>query len=227
MRARAGLGGARTRPCRAGCAISTPPNRKSNFQRPAGILIRALDPNPSQSWGRGRSAFLHPNSLPRLRTRGPLTAPSGLPVQPRVQGASAARSPWGERETEQTVGARSLAASSAENRGRRVPSCGGGPKEAGAESAQLPSPALRGLRNAGCEQPMRAALGRSRGRRCPVPGHQLLSRRPGPGSRRPRGSAPLIPLACFPEKELREASAGGGAAGVGGPRCVPGGGGNR
>lgn len=80
---------------------------------------------------------------PGPRALEPLTARPGLPVPPRVRGASAARSPWGERETAQPLGARSLAASSAENGGLARPGRGrrraeGGAGEAGAESAPTP-----------------------------------------------------------------------------------------
>lgn len=120
-------------------------------------------------------------------------------------------------------------------RGRRVPSGGGGggicptpePGSKGGPGTQAAT-SLQGPRSRTC-----------RGRRCPVPGHQLLSRRPGPGSRRPRGSAPLIPPACSPEKELRGGPRGKrtrSAEGVQGPEvrggrgartCAPSGGGDR
>lgn len=50
-------------------------------------------PRPEMGWG--LSTVLHP----RYPARTPLTTRPGLPVRPRVRGASAARSPWGERET--------------------------------------------------------------------------------------------------------------------------------
>lgn len=140
--ARAGHGGTWTRPRQA-----APPNRKSNFQWPPGVLLRALDPSPSHRQGRRLSAALHPTTtitttytlLSRTRVREPLTTPPGLRMPPRVRGAFAARCPWGERETVQTVGARSLAAASAENAGAECLA-----EEAGAESARLRSLAPRG-----------------------------------------------------------------------------------
>lgn len=79
----------------------------------------------------------------------------------------------------------------------------GGPGEVGAESAQLPSPVPRGTRKAGWGA---AGGGRAPGVGGagvpPVPGHQLLSGRPGPRSRRLRGSAPPIPPVCPQEKKL-------------------------
>lgn len=85
----------------------------------------------------------------------------------------------------------------------------GGPGEVAAESAQLPSSTPRGTRKAG----WRAACG---GRApggvgdggAPVPGHQLLSGRPGPRSRRLRGSAPPMPPASPQEKKLGAGAAG-------------------
>lgn len=148
-----------------------------------------------------------PAPLPGPGAREPLTARPGFPVPPRVRGGSAARSPWGERETVWTVGARSLAASSAENRGRRG-RAGAGAERRGARGRwgrNLPNSRaqLRGGpgRQAG-EQPAGAALLEWGTRVPPVPEHQLLSGRPGPRSRRLRGSAPPIPPACPQEKKL-------------------------
>lgn len=65
--------------------------------------------------GGGLSA-VPPRTPPSPALLGHLPLGLSFPVQPRIRGASSARSPWGERESVQAVGARSLAASSAEIR---------------------------------------------------------------------------------------------------------------
>nr|XP_024652496.1 uncharacterized protein LOC105494306 [Macaca nemestrina] len=136
-----------------GCAISKPPNRKSNFNRPPGVLLRALDPNPGQKQGRGLSAVLHPHypQDPGAGTTYRSARPPGAAARPgrfrralslgrkrnRVDGRRALtrRLLCGERRGQAGAGA---------ERGAE-----GGPREAGAESAQFPSLAPRGTRNAG------------------------------------------------------------------------------
>lgn len=79
-----------------------------------------------------------------------------LGVPPRVRARSPRALP-GEKKKPCRLCARSLAASYAENSGRRVPSLGF-LREAGVKPAQLSSLALRGTRNTGCEQPAGTAL---------------------------------------------------------------------
>lgn len=153
-----------------------------------------------------------PRPPPSPALPGHLPLGLGFPVQPRVPGASSARSPWGERESVQTVGARSLAASSAEIRGSERPALGA----AGAGSARLAT----SLAPRGSPQLPRSVAPR-RPKRL-VPGHQLLCRSPESGSR-PRAPHPARRLpgtsARRPGDESRLRSTALGAVGGGGS-CV-------
>lgn len=67
--------------------------------------------------GGGSVSSAAPPPTPSPAPGGHLPLDLGFLGPPRVRGASIARSPWGERESVQTVGARSLAASSEAIRG--------------------------------------------------------------------------------------------------------------
>lgn len=146
------------------------------------------------------STVLHPHFPGRIRGAGATYRWARPPGPPRVPGGSAARSPWGERETvdrrralprRRLCGERQAARLGRGGRGAEGPRGGGG------ESAQLPNQAPRGDPECRLERSRRGARSRwRRGRRCPVPEHQLLSGRTGPSSRRLQSSAPPIPPAC-------------------------------
>lgn len=199
-------GAARTRPRRAALSARHRIGNKTLTGLPVSCS-RPWTRAPARNTLRGLSTALHPRSPARPR------GARATYRSARLLGA-AARPGWVRRalslgrKRNRVDGRRALTrrllcgeprAARPGRGGRRAE---GGPGEVGAESAQLPSPAPRGTRKAGWRA---AGGGRAPGvggEGAPVPEHQLLSGRPGPRSRRLRGSAPPIPPACPQEKKL-------------------------
>lgn len=118
---------------------------------PPGVPLRVLDPSAGQNAVGGCQQSCTPTSLAGSGAREPLTAGPGLRGR-RASRAGPPRALPGEKEKPWTVGARSLAAASAENGRRRGWAGAGaelrGPGEAGASQPNSRTRLRGGTRNA-------------------------------------------------------------------------------